>query len=267
MSGFYIGVDGKARKVKGGYIGVDGKARKIKKGYIGDENGVARLCWSGIDPVFANNSWEQIIAACQTRQVPDTWAIGDQKPMTINGVDYAIDIIGKDHDDYSDGSGKAPLTFQLHDLHNDSCQMNYDRTNEVGWIYSNMCTLYVAFIWQCMPTVIQNGIRLVSKRTSAGKQSSSIVTTADALFLLSEVEITGGTSYSFAGEGSQYAYYAAGGSKKKCYYNKGVTDADYWWTRSPHKDSTTNFVSIGRNGYASYSGADYSYGVSPAFCF
>lgn len=46
MSGVYIGVDGKARKVKGAYIGIDGKARKIKKGYIGDENGVARLCWS-----------------------------------------------------------------------------------------------------------------------------------------------------------------------------------------------------------------------------
>ena len=45
MSGVYIGVDGKARKVKGGYIGIDGKARKIKKGYIGDENGVARLCY------------------------------------------------------------------------------------------------------------------------------------------------------------------------------------------------------------------------------
>lgn len=30
--------------MSGFYIGVDGKARKIKKGYIGDENGVARLC-------------------------------------------------------------------------------------------------------------------------------------------------------------------------------------------------------------------------------
>ena len=33
--GAYIGVDGKARKVKKGYVGVDGKARKIKKAYIG----------------------------------------------------------------------------------------------------------------------------------------------------------------------------------------------------------------------------------------
>jgi hypothetical protein len=51
MSGVYIGVDGKARKIKGSYIGIDGKARKIKKGYIGDENGVARLCWTSGTPV------------------------------------------------------------------------------------------------------------------------------------------------------------------------------------------------------------------------
>lgn len=43
--GAYIGVDGKARKIKKAYIGVDGKARKIKKAYIGI-GGVARPCWS-----------------------------------------------------------------------------------------------------------------------------------------------------------------------------------------------------------------------------
>lgn len=44
--GMYLGVSGKAQKVKKAYIGVDGKARKIKKMYIGDANGKARLCWS-----------------------------------------------------------------------------------------------------------------------------------------------------------------------------------------------------------------------------
>lgn len=44
--GIYIGIDGKARKVKKLYVGVDGKARKVKKGYVG-VNGVARLFYSG----------------------------------------------------------------------------------------------------------------------------------------------------------------------------------------------------------------------------
>lgn len=42
----YIGVDGKARKVKKIYVGVDGKARKVKKGYIG-VGGVARPFFTG----------------------------------------------------------------------------------------------------------------------------------------------------------------------------------------------------------------------------
>lgn len=45
----YIGVSGKARKVKNFYIGVNGKARKVKKAYIG-VNGKARLFYSsGVD--------------------------------------------------------------------------------------------------------------------------------------------------------------------------------------------------------------------------
>lgn len=67
-----------------------------------------------IDPVFANNDWSAIIAACQSGSVPDAWVVGDSKEMTINNKAYQIDIIGKDHDDYADGSGKAPLTFQIH---------------------------------------------------------------------------------------------------------------------------------------------------------
>ena len=44
--GAYIGVDGKARKVKKIYIGVSNVAKKVKKAYIGVD-GKARLCYSG----------------------------------------------------------------------------------------------------------------------------------------------------------------------------------------------------------------------------
>ena len=79
--------------------------------------GSAEATLNLIDPVFANNDWSAIIAACQSGSVPDTWAVGASKEMTINNKAYQIDIIGKDHDDYADGSGKAPLTFQLHDCY------------------------------------------------------------------------------------------------------------------------------------------------------
>ena len=44
---------------------------------------------------FSDNNWSTIIKACQMNAVPESWNVGDQKPMTINGIEYLVDIIGK----------------------------------------------------------------------------------------------------------------------------------------------------------------------------
>lgn len=46
----YVGVNGKARKVRKMYVGVGGSAHKVKKGYIG-VNGVARLFFTSGKPL------------------------------------------------------------------------------------------------------------------------------------------------------------------------------------------------------------------------
>lgn len=264
MSGFYIGVDGKARKVKGGYIGIDGKARKIKKGYIGDASGVARLCWSDVDPVFANNTWEEIAVACQNGNVPTSWAVGDQKTMTIDGVEYAIDIIGKNHDDYSDGSGKAPLTFQLHECYSTQYQMNYNYDNTTGWETSAMRRNNLTSVFLKMPVEVQAAIREVNKTTSIGGGYTGLGTTADKLFLLSEIEIFGDVTWSLSGEGEQYEYYSKGGSNRRIKKVSNTNTA--WWQRSPSK-SNTHFCHVDYDGSKSSHTASNFYGVSFAFCF
>ena len=267
MGGFFIGVDGKARKIKGGYIGVDGKARKIKKCYIGVD-GVARLCWSGLNPVFADNSWEEIVAACQSGSVPSSWAVGDQKAMTIDGNEYLIDIIGKDHDDYADGSGKAPLTLQFHETYVVGYGMHNTSSNSSGWKDCQMRTDRLPGILALMPQIVQSSIREVSKTTSAGNAKSNIVTTSDKLFLLSEVEVFGTATNSFAGEGSQYEYYKTRG-KTKYEINSGVYkgEARAWWERSPRKTGSTNYCRVYTNGTSSYSSAASGNYPAPAFCF
>ena len=265
MSGFYIGVDGKARKVKGGYIGIDGKARKIKKGYIGDANGVARLCWTAfsVDPVFANNTWEQIAEACHTRQVPESWAVGDKKTMTVNGTSYTIDIIGKNHDDYADGSGKAPLTFQFNACYTTSYAMNNTDINSTGWMSSVMRQTNMPAILAKMPAEVQSAIREVTKKTSKGVSSSQIINTSDKLFLLSEIEAAGTTGSSFDGEGSQYAYYAAGRSKAK----KAGSSYKSWYLRSPYKSNNSSFCCINSSGVVANGNASMALYAAPAFCF
>lgn len=214
--------------------------------------------------VFADNTWEQIIAACQNNEVPDAWIADGScyKDMEINGKNYRIDIIGKNHDTYA-GGGTAPLTFQLHDCYDETKQMNSSNTNNGGWTNCAMRTTHLPAILALMPAEVQAAIREVQKKTSAGNQSSSIQTTNDKLFLLSEIEIFGSTTYSFAGEGTQYAYYQAGNSKVK---NRSGS-AGFWWERSPRSSNTASFCIVVRNGNANAINAITSHGVAFGFCF
>lgn len=223
------------------------------------------LLTKSYNPVFSKNEWAAIIEACHANEVPDEWVADGScyKDMLINGTNYRVDIIGKNHDDLSDGTGKAPLTFQLHDCYDEKKQMNSSNTNSGGWTNCAMRSTHLPAILNLMPAEVKAAIREVQKKTSAGNKSSSIQTTNDKLFLLSEIEIFGSTVYSFAGEGTQYAYYQAGNSKVKNLSG----GANYWWERSPQSSHSAAFCRVHSNGTANANTASFSYGVPFCFCF
>lgn len=229
---------------------------------------VTRLIQPGgksYNPVFAENEWSDIIEACHANEVPDEWVADGTcyKDMEINGANYRIDIIGKNHDDLSDGTGKAPLTFQLHDCYDETKQMNSSNTNSGGWTNCAMRTTHLPAILALMPAEVQAGIRPVKKLTSAGNQSSSIVTTSDELFLPSEVEVFGSITYSFAGEGTQYAYYQAGNSTVKNWNGRAYA----WWERSPRSSHSARFCRVYSTATADANSASAWNGVAFCFCF
>ena len=256
-------ISGTAYSVTGGRELIGGTGYSIKKGrtLIGGA-GYDITFAPNYDSVFANNTWKQIIEACHNNAVPDTWNVADQKPMTINGVDYQIDIIGKNHDTYAAG-GTAPLTFQLHNCYAVTKAMNGSNTNSGGWTSCTMRSTHLPAILALMPTEVQSGIREVNKLTSAGNKSSTINTTADKLFLLSEVEIYGSSYGSVAGEGTQYDYYKAGNSKVK----KQNGSAAGWWGRSPSARNSATFSLVNNDGSANYFRASIARGVAFGFCF
>ena len=211
---------------------------------------------------FADATWAQIIEACQRNSVPDSWVVGSQKAMTINGTSYPIDIIGKNHDVYTAG-GTAPLTFQMHNCYITKYSMNSSSTNRGGWTSCAIRNTHLPAILALMPTEVQSGIREVNKLTSAGSQSATINTTADKLFLLSEIEIFGSVRYSKSGEGTQYEYYKAGNSKMKNLNG----NAAYWSERSPYSGNSDNFCTVTFDGTVNYGSADVTLGAAFAFCF
>lgn len=217
---------------------------------------------SSLKDNFADNDWDSIIEACHSGSVPDTWVAGDSKTMTIDGINYQFDIVGKNHDTYTAG-GIAPLTFGLHDCYGTKSKMNSSGTNSTGWNDSKMRTETLPAILAKMPENIQNGIRAVNKLTATSGSSSTINTASDKLFTFSEMEVYGSATYSYSGEGKQYDYYKAGNSKIK----KVGSTASQWWLRSPYADDRYGFCVVVADGSISGSIASTSDGVCFGFCF
>ena len=205
-------------------------------------------------------SWNAISAVAETGNAASIWSVGDTKTINLNGVSYTAQIIGFNHDTKTAG-GKAGITFQMVDCLNTTYYMKISNTNVGGWKSSAMRSHMPTFLNQ-LPSDLQSVIKPVNKLASVGNNTSTIETVSDKLFLLSEVEIFGSTTYSFAGEGSQYDWYKAGNTKVK----KVNGSADYWWERSPLSGNTNRFCCVDSNGNASYDEATVSHGVSFGFC-
>lgn len=260
-------IGGTGYTVTGGTDLIAGTAYSRRAGRALIDGTARTIGFGGLDPAFSKNSWATIIAACQNKEVPDTWNVGDSCNMTINNKTYQIDIIGKNHDDYADGSGKAPLTFQMHDCYATAYKMNSDGPyNRLGWE-----TSYVREDTACptikkkMPAEVRAALKAVTKKTSEGSSSSAIVTTQDTLFCLSEIEVFGTRTYSYAGEGTQYAYYK--GKTAAEIAKKRSGDIESWWLRSPKSYDTKNYCIVHWDGEADYYTADSNCGVAAAFCF
>lgn len=223
---------------------------------------VVSLTATAIYSNFADNDWDAIIGACHLANVPDTWVAGDSKTMTIDGVNYQFDIVGKNHDTYTAG-GVAPLTFGLHDCYGTKYPMNSSSTNSTGWNGSKMRTETLPAILAKMPVNIQNGIRAVNKLTATSGSSSTIKTASDKLFIFSEMEVYGSTTNSYRGEGNQYDYYKAGNSKIK----KVGSAASRWWLRSPFGTDSLSFCEVSTDGSTIHGNASNSNGVCFGFCF
>lgn len=210
-------------------------------------------------------SWDNIAAVSKFGQAPNYWKVGDKKNITVNGVTYAAQIIGFDHDTLTTADGsrtKAGITFQLVDCLKTTYSMNGSNTNVNGWRGSTMRTSTMATLLNQLSSDLKSVLKFVNKVTSVGNNSSGLETTSDKLFLLSEIEVFGATQYSYAGEGKQYEYYTAGNSTIK----KVNGSARYWWERSPRSGITAAFCGVTGNGDANYDYASNSIGVSFGFC-
>lgn len=194
----------------------------------------------------------------------------------MNGKTLTYRIIGIDHDDLADGSGKAGLTF-LTTSTTVSSRMNATDTNAGGWEKSELRTkMNSGEIWNLMPSDFQSKVKSVRKLTNnvGGTDKNAAVTaTSDKLFLLSYSEIVP-TSYWVpfypwtSAEGTQYEAFK-GKVTNNYSGNESLKIGNSWWERSVSPNNSDYFLPVSSDGDPSGNGgyATYSLCVCPVWCF
>jgi len=230
-----------------------------------------------VDPVFGNNSWNTIFAVSQIivannmtqGQVYATfgWSPGDIKTHIISGQTVTAVIMGFNHDNKT-GGGKQGVSLLNKELLSNTAAMNATNTNAGGWDAAALRATLNNTIFGQLEAGLQAVISATDKLTAnnGSQAGAAIVTSSDKLWLASEMEVFGNNAGSRAGEGAQYAYWAANNNNTARIKYIGST-ATYWWLRSPDSSTASYFRGVGTNGAAAtnYS-ASSAYGVAVGFC-
>ena len=191
-----------------------------------------------------------------------------------NGRTLEYRIIGINHDDLADGSGKAGLTF-LTTSTTITSRMNATYANAGGWEKSELrAKMNSGEIWNLMPSDFQSKVKAVRKLTNnvGGTDKNAAVTaTSDKLFLLSYSEIVPtsywASSYPWtSSEGTQYEAFK--GKVTENYSGNDCLKIGYWWERSAYPYNSGSFLNVNSDGDPSdYYGAASSSSACPAFSF
>lgn len=263
----------------GGNSGTDSRIDELKEKdpadwTLDDQKAVAE------DIGKKGNSSELYAKAKAAMDAGTEWSI-----TLTDGNTLTYRIIGINHDDLVDGSGKAGLTFLTTSTGIQS-RMNAVANNAGGWESSELRQkMNMGEIWNLMPAELQTKVKPVIKLTNnigggSDNVHAAVTDTTDKLFLLSYSEIvetpySGWSSNSWlAFEGTQYEVFKGkvtnterpgAGNKGN---NSAISIGDYWWERSVAPYNYNSFFIVNDSGNPSDGAfAAYSLVVCPAFCF
>lgn len=181
-----------------------------------------------------------------------------------NGKTLEYRIVGINHDDLADGSGKAGLTFEATNSALGYQKMNATNTNAGGWEKSELRgRLNTGDLWSLLPSELQSKVKAVTKMTDnqGGGKAGTPTATTDKVFLLSATEVWG----DMQSDGTQYEYYKSNGVTTSNY--SGASSGSNHWTRSVYPSNSTYFRCVSSSGAWASNRATYTYYVFPAFSF
>lgn len=199
-----------------------------------------------------SDSWSTIFANEDNGTYKTVYSLGDIKYMYLNGTPMPMQIVAFDEDT----SKISWVCKSILDTHN----MNPTGDTTGGWASSNMRAWLRETIYPMIDSTIRNRIVAVTKNYYDAKTSSRL-TISDTVWIPSEYEIFGITSYENSGTLYTGVFTDATSRIKKYGLNGS---ANGWWLRSAY--STSNFLCVNDIGGAGRNYANSAYGVVLGFC-
>lgn len=210
-------------------------------------------------------SWGEVSNIGRSGTARQRIALGAVKTDHMkNGFNAEYRVIGFNHDDLADGSGKAPLSWEMTRAYKDMRFMNQESTNDGGWNHCYLRKWLNSEFLSICSDELRSVIRPVTKLTSAGGKSLEIVESADNIFIISEKELFGRSIYSAPGEGHWYEYY----KQEDVPYFATDEDLEYCllcWLRSPNRTNYEYFCNVHTSGSADNTIANLPMGLLVGF--
>lgn len=159
-------------------------------------------------------TWAEIAEISENGQAQDFFNVGDTKVLKYSGgntVPYYITftIVGFNHDDLSDGTGKAGITFAM-----DNLLEAMDFANGGGYIWTNstlrteLATIYTKLQNNIYDNTLPTYIKQVKKKyLNLDGQSPITQSSNEYIWLYSTIEIDGVELNISEQEGQQYEYW------------------------------------------------------------
>lgn len=178
------------------------------------------------DPVLENNTWAQIDQASREGIAKELWNLGDEKD--------GYTIIGFDHDDLADGSGKAGISFVISDEERMPQGQYYTLMANIQYMQSKANE-----ILDNMYTNGENGIadpkpyiKKVSKKIYGAVPLNTLYDVEFYLFLLAGSEVVNPLPNGVKAEGTQYEGMKS--DEIRNLVNRG------YWTRTRHNTTSVH---------------------------
>lgn len=202
------------------------------------DEGVVKFTASIPSSTFTDATWAEITEIAESGFAPAVFKLGESRTATAaDGSSWTVQIVGFNHDDKTDGSGKAGITFRVFPTNQDIYSTYYDNWDSTypGYIGSNLesaIATYSANVFSGLG--ITDNVKPVDKQTYNTQTGDVLSTTSMTAFAFSSTEVCNRNASNF------YSYSQPFGDEGKLYdYFKNsklaTNDTDsrwYWWTRS-----------------------------------